>query len=301
MKIIRSTTGSKTCDWCRRLAGTYDYADVRKTGHDVWKRHAYCDCRIEYVSGTERYDVENFKKITKAENREKVAERKAVETSDDRAPEKIATRKALAGDGEEERARKHLLRDHPEIKVDWQTVHSPAYHEKFAQITDNETLNENLYKAAKEILNHRDGFMQEDLYLLDVETGKVVYKHTSATAKQSVSYTKKMRAVMRENAGRLVAIHNYPQGMPPSYPDINALHQKKQVLGIVVGHDGRVYKYQTNEGYSEIEKGSYDLMLAKVREEAQNYREEISDLEEQTKALEKLMMLYDFSFEEVRP
>lgn len=43
------------------------------------------------------------------------------------------------------------------------------------------------------------------------------------------------------------------------------------------------------------------MMLAKVREEAQNYREEISDLEEQTKALEKLMMLYDFSFEEVRP
>ena len=58
MKIIRSTTGSKTCDWCRRLAGTYDYADVRKTGHDVWKRNAYCDCRIEYVSSSERYDVD---------------------------------------------------------------------------------------------------------------------------------------------------------------------------------------------------------------------------------------------------
>lgn len=116
MKIVRSTTGSKTCDWCRRLAGffcgkpvgrspsctacTYDYADVRKTGHDVWKRHAYCDCRIEYVSSTERYDVENFKKITKAENREKIAQRKTVQTNDDRASEKIAARKALAGVGE---------------------------------------------------------------------------------------------------------------------------------------------------------------------------------------------------------
>ncbi len=100
VKIVRSTTGSKTCDWCRRLAGTYDYADVRKTGHDVWKRHAYCDCRIEYVSSSERYDVENYKKITKSENREKVAERKALQTADDRTPEKIAARKALAGVGE---------------------------------------------------------------------------------------------------------------------------------------------------------------------------------------------------------
>lgn len=100
VKIVRSTTGSKTCDWCRRLAGTYDYADVRKTGHDVWKRHAYCDCRIEYVSSSERYDVENFKKITKAENREKIAQRKAVKTNDDRAPEKIAERKVLVGVGE---------------------------------------------------------------------------------------------------------------------------------------------------------------------------------------------------------
>ena len=100
VKIIRSTTGRETCDWCRRLAGTYDYADVRKTGHDVWKRHAYCDCRIEYVSSTERYDVENFKKLTKAENREKIAQRKAVQANDDRAPEKIAARKALVGVGE---------------------------------------------------------------------------------------------------------------------------------------------------------------------------------------------------------
>ena len=102
MKIVRSTTGSETCDWCRRLAGTYDYADVRKTGHDVWKRHAYCDCRIEYVSSSERYDVENYKKLTKAENREKIAQRKAVQAADDRAPEKIAARKALAGVGERE-------------------------------------------------------------------------------------------------------------------------------------------------------------------------------------------------------
>lgn len=70
---------------------------MRKTGHDVWKRHAYCDCRIEYASSTERYDVENFKKITTSENREKIVQRKAVQTADDRTSEKIAERKRIEG------------------------------------------------------------------------------------------------------------------------------------------------------------------------------------------------------------
>lgn len=293
VKIIRSTTGSETCDWCRRLAGTYDYADVRKTGHDVWKRHAYCDCRIEYVSSSERYDVENFKKITKGENRERVAERKAVQTADDRTPEKIAARKTLAGVGEEERARKHLLRDHPEIKVDWQTVHSPAYHEKFASITDNETLNENLYKAAKEILNHRDGFMQEDLYLLDAQTGKVLHKQTSSTTDQSVTYTKKMRAVMRENEGRLVAIHNHPQGMPPSGSDFVSQRKHGYTLGVVVGHNGKIYRYGVGENFEAFSPLRFDLTVAKYK--AKGYNE----IDAQSSALKELSVLFDFDYEEV--
>lgn len=293
VKIVRSTTGSKTCDWCRRLAGTYDYADVRKTGHDVWKRHAYCDCRIEYVSSSERYDVENFKKITKAENREKIVQRKAVKAGDDHTPEKIAARKTLAGVGEEERARKHLLRDHPEIKVDWQTVHSPAYHEKFASITDNETLNENLYKAAKEILNHRDGFMQEDLYLLDAETGKVLYKQTSSSEQQAITYTKAMNKVVRANKGKLVTLHNHPQGMPPSASDLNSQHQHGYKAGVVVSHDGRVFIYETLDNFSTLPEGNLSYLIVSYKNDGYN------EIEAHMKALEALSSIYGFTIREV--
>lgn len=56
----------KACEWCRDVAGTYDYAEVKDTGNDVWRRHENCRCTIDYVTDrnssfySER--VNNFKK-----------------------------------------------------------------------------------------------------------------------------------------------------------------------------------------------------------------------------------------------
>lgn len=55
----------KACQWCRDIAGVYDYADVKDTGNDVWRRHENCRCTIDFLSErnsrfyTER--VNNFK------------------------------------------------------------------------------------------------------------------------------------------------------------------------------------------------------------------------------------------------
>ena len=46
-KIVRTTNG-KCCDWCDRLAGTYDYRDVKNTGNDVFRRHRHCRCKVIY-------------------------------------------------------------------------------------------------------------------------------------------------------------------------------------------------------------------------------------------------------------
>ena len=43
-KIIRKLVG-KACDWCRNLAGTYNYPDVPS---EVYQRHERCRCTVEY-------------------------------------------------------------------------------------------------------------------------------------------------------------------------------------------------------------------------------------------------------------
>lgn len=47
-KIVRTAVGN-VCKWCANLAGTYEYEDVKETGNDVFRRHRFCKCIVEYV------------------------------------------------------------------------------------------------------------------------------------------------------------------------------------------------------------------------------------------------------------
>ena len=43
---IRRTALGDACPWCQAVAGTYSYPNVPK---DVYRRHANCDCLVEYI------------------------------------------------------------------------------------------------------------------------------------------------------------------------------------------------------------------------------------------------------------
>lgn len=64
-KIIRKSTG-KCCDWCDRLVGEYDYPE--EVPDDVWRRHRYCRCKVEYDpgNGAKRRNV-HTKKVSGSE------------------------------------------------------------------------------------------------------------------------------------------------------------------------------------------------------------------------------------------
>ena len=51
---IRRTALGDACEWCHAVAGTYSYPNVPK---DVYRRHANCDCVVEYVEGGKYQDV----------------------------------------------------------------------------------------------------------------------------------------------------------------------------------------------------------------------------------------------------
>ena len=59
-KIVRHPEAG-ACAWCRAVAGTYDYADVRQTGNDVWRRHENCRCTIDFI--TERNGSEYRERV----------------------------------------------------------------------------------------------------------------------------------------------------------------------------------------------------------------------------------------------
>lgn len=53
-KITRRLSG-RACDWCKKLAGSYDYGEEPK---DVYRRHERCRCTVDYNPGDgKRQDV----------------------------------------------------------------------------------------------------------------------------------------------------------------------------------------------------------------------------------------------------
>lgn len=44
-KITRNVSGHDPCDWCNKLAGTYEYPNVPA---DIYRRHDRCRCTVEY-------------------------------------------------------------------------------------------------------------------------------------------------------------------------------------------------------------------------------------------------------------
>lgn len=59
-KIIRKSTG-KCCDWCNAVVGTYSYPDVPK---DVYRRHRFCKCTVDYDPGDGKRRNVHTKKIS---------------------------------------------------------------------------------------------------------------------------------------------------------------------------------------------------------------------------------------------
>lgn len=73
-KITRVVVGN-CCDWCRELAGTYDYGDAPD---DIYRRHRYCRCRVEYEPGDGRIQDAHTKEWRDPKREAKIEARKKI-------------------------------------------------------------------------------------------------------------------------------------------------------------------------------------------------------------------------------
>ena len=98
-KIVRTAVG-KACDWCANLAGTYEYENVKETGNDVFRRHRFCRCTVDYVpSEGKRRNVHSHKESGSSadvEMRKKIVEKqkKALDKAKKLREERIALAKS---------------------------------------------------------------------------------------------------------------------------------------------------------------------------------------------------------------
>lgn len=176
--------------------------------------------------------------------------------------------------------------------VENKAIESREYVDKFGKMTDDPETRREYYKAAKEILNHRSGQNGEDLYLYNTKTKKWC-KSTSGKEAERPEYTKEIiETIKKASKGELVAFHNHPYSMPPSFDDINAAKINGYSKGYVLCHNGRIFEYTgSNEIISER---LYNLTVAKSKTICYN------EFDAQIMAMEQLSSQFGFSFKEVK-
>ena len=96
------------------------------------------------------------------------------------------------------------------------------------------------------MLEHRSGTLYEDMYWIDAETATIVAKEIDGCVEGKIVYSKSTLTKIRNKRG-LITIHTHPSGSPPSISDLRSNYFYEYGLGIVCGHNGKVYIYSANE------------------------------------------------------
>ena len=172
-------------------------------------------------------------------------------------------------------------------------IDSGEYRRKFDKETDNPAVNKALYDSAKKALKHRSGTELEDMYWLDSESGEILLAVTDSTDESSIKYTDSIKKKIKQalnNSKIIVAMHTHPKSMPPSIDDFNSCFSHGYMEGFVACHDGKIFRYSAGE---RVSSSLYELYI-------QNFLDDgMSEYDAQIKALEKIKVNYDISFEEV--
>ncbi len=147
----------------------------------------------------------------------------------------------------------------------------------------------NSYGLAKKILNHRSGTMYEDMYWIDPDACKVVTEVVDSTCKGKIVYPPHVSSIIEKYVG-LITIHSHPSGLPPSVAAFNSNFERKYGLGVVIGHNGKVYLYNSAELINEM---YYNLKLARYIQDGYN------ESEAREEAIRLCMESYEIYYKEV--
>lgn len=105
--------------------------------------------------------------------------------------------------------------------VNLEYIKSQEYHNKFKNITDNNVVNEQLYKRSKAMLLHRNGTDKEDMYLIHSVNGKICGEQTHSLKDFGVEYNDNLLNAIKEYPQHtLIAVHNHSTNLPPSGNDL---------------------------------------------------------------------------------
>ena len=235
-----------------------------------------------------------FRRAKRANSKE-YKEVKKIITKPIKISEKPLTKWELSGKlGESENPNAEV-----DCAVNWKQIKTKKHHDNLIKATDNKKVAISLGRIERIMLKHRDGTEHEDLYMIDARTGVVIDANITSKDLLGTNKTNKMLDILSQSdTKKYVLIHNHPYSSPPSVDDFNSLFQSPKVAyGIIVGHDGTIYKYTKPKRL--IYKWALNVLEIKFQKEQENKerRKEVDFLKARRDAYDKLAEQEEFTLE----
>lgn len=151
--------------------------------------------------------------------------------------------------------------------VDRAYINSSAYKSRYKGMTNDPKINKILAREAVAILKHRQGTLKEDLVYINPENMQIL-RNRSHSVDSQVPPTEKMRALLKANPEKIIAIHNHPESSVPSAPDLYAAVNYD--FGIVAAHNGVIFKYSVNKDIEKVSNFTINYQLDYLQQSIYN-------------------------------
>ena len=148
-----------------------------------------------------------------------------------------------------ERFEKTIAYGDDAIFVNRKYINSQAYRMKYRGITTKAKVDDIVCKYSREILAEKSGTENEVLVLLDADDGSLIYRKNNKSINR-VEYSKTLLQAIekaKKEGKNILAIHNHPNGLPPTADDCVSAAMHGYSLGVVCGHNGAVYTYKPSD------------------------------------------------------
>lgn len=140
-------------------------------------------------------------------------------------------------------------------------INSSEYRRKFDRLGESGKVTRIMYSESKAMLKHRDGTTFEDLAFIDSKTGEVLVSNHSNLVRAVAPTTKMRKMIDSRSSHSIIAIHNHPGSSVPSYSDLQLAYERGYKYGLIVCHDGTIFKYTSA---NQVDVGLYNAALAKL-------------------------------------
>lgn len=255
--IVRKMHG-ECCDWCAKVVGTYKYPD--EVPPDIYKRHRYCRCTVEYLPGDGRKQNVHTKKWNEIGKDEEIEARKTfanTEKTHEKFPKELAgTKRGNMMDFEEADGAKPNPKfdDDYTYKINCQTC--VVAYEARRRGYDVEalgnfegSLSEMLSRATnKAWIDPKTGTFPDYIKLgfdSDIDTPSKYFEYLKETLKDKTRYTMEFAWKGRGNGGHIVHIFREGEAVKIYDPQtgstcedvkkyLNNVRFKKTILGMKV-------------------------------------------------------------------